>query len=84
MPNFYFTFGQDHRDRHGRFLKDYWVRVVAPEGATARELFIEEYAKQKLPKPSQWGFQYSEKNFSPLFFPLGEIEVITYKKGEDE
>ncbi len=74
--NYYFTFGQDHYDKTGRAMKNYWVRVVAVNYDTARDHFIKGFTRHFMNKEDEFAFQYSEDNFQKSFHPLGEIMLI--------
>lgn len=76
MNNYYFTFGQDHRDVHGFPLKNFWVRVVAGNYNRAREVFIQQFSSQYMTRPDKWAFQYEEPQFKPELFPSGELTVF--------
>ena len=77
--NYYFTFGQDHKTVDGVPMKDYHVLVRAENEGVAREIFIEKFTKIRMPKWDMFFTGYSEKQFEPRFFPLGE-----YAKFEQE
>jgi hypothetical protein len=76
-----FTFGQSHMASYalpnGGRLADYWVAVEASDDHRAR--FIEQFTVPYCPRPMQFAMEYSEDNFSPEYFPGGELLRITAK-----
>ncbi len=72
--NFYFTFGVNyHRETHPRYEKcdpNGWVRIIADSYETARLFAIDKLFGV------HFAFMYTEKEFKPIYFPHGEIEVF--------
>ena len=73
--NYYFTFGQNHINNKGEFLKDNWVRVKESNYTTARIKF-QQWANKNLAAPDYWSFQYPESDFNFNFFPKGELLAL--------
>jgi hypothetical protein len=69
---YYFTFGQDHRTMDGFPMKDYHVLVRAENEEIAREIFIENFMKVRMPSWDRFATSYTENHFKHQFFPLGE------------
>lgn len=76
MKKFFFTFGSNHYTSEGIPMRDFWVTVHAPGYDKARELFIDRFSSVYMDAPDKWSFQYSEKSFSPEYFPNGEYCLI--------
>ena len=67
---FYFTFGQVHRHpKTEELMCDYWIEVNAVNWDYARDIMVSHYG-------ITWGFQYTEKNFNPIWFPAGCYEIL--------
>lgn len=83
MKSHFFTFGQTHMTNYplsrGGQIKDYWVEVEQPcdDTMSHRELFMATFGEHHLPHPNQWGFEYTEADFKPEFFPRGRLCLIT-------
>jgi hypothetical protein len=73
--NFFFTFGQQHRNNNGQRMKDFYVKVTASSWDKAREIFIT-FAKKNM-KDGKWGEQYEEDKFKSYLYPDGEYEHLT-------
>jgi hypothetical protein len=76
MNNYYFTFGQDHCNNNGELMRAYWVRVIAPDYAAARELFVTCFMSIHMPRKDHFATQYEEKHFIKKFFPRGEFTCL--------
>lgn len=70
MNKYYFTFGQNHVQKDGTVMKDYYISVIAEDSYNARDRFCE-WTKKYMPSVSTWGLQYEEKTFDSSFFPKG-------------
>ena len=75
MSNYYFTFGSAHTDNKGFCLKNHYVKVAETNYTTARIKFYG-WAKDNLPDPMQWSFQYPESEFNFNFYPSGELIAL--------
>lgn len=76
MKNYYFTFGQAHFTADGRPMRDYYVKVSAPDYSTARDHFCHHFALPIMGKLDRWAFQYEEDKFTEAMFPNGEYEHL--------
>lgn len=70
MEKYFFTFMQNQFINEFR-LKDYWVEVTAPSYGQARDLFITYITIPYFNKPSDFAFQYTEKDFERKHFKNG-------------
>ena len=68
MNKHYFTFGQNHTHRYGQVTLDCdgVVEITATNGGKARSLMFNTFGKK-------WAFQYTEKTYSPEYFPRGVV-----------
>jgi hypothetical protein len=80
MKIFYFTFGQMHHNKDGCAMKDYWVRVIAPNTEKAYQVFEREFLIPEMEKKTAWSNQYTEERFNPEFYPKGEFTLIDYNE----
>ncbi len=80
IKNYYFTFGQNHWNIDGIPMKGFWVRVVAKDGETARQIFVDRFTSQKMESSDKFAFQYEEKDFNSEYFPQGEYAVFQEKE----
>lgn len=79
MLNFYFTFGQSHYAEDGTPMKDWYVKVTAPDYLRARECFVSHFAYPVMGRYNKWAFQYEEKDFKETFYPNGEYEHLIWR-----
>lgn len=88
MKEYYFTFGQDHRqaaglpDDSGMNMRNHWVRVTADSYMKARMIFIDEFSSKRMERGAAcWSFQYEERDFekSKHYFPGGEYKHLKQK-----
>lgn len=70
MPTFYITFGQKYRsEQHPTFSPahpDGWVTIDAIDEDKAREIAFRELG-------SRWSGIYTDSNFTPSYYPRGEL-----------
>lgn len=75
MKQYFFTFGQHHKNINGQRMKDFYVKVQASSWDKAREIFISQFAKKKLQR-GDCGKQFEEDKFKPYLYPDGEFESL--------
>ena len=80
MKNYYFTFGSRHKTHDGKYMANCWVRVIAKDFWTARQIFVEKFESKNLtrlnPDYAAFSSQYTDENFEPEYFPEGEYLVV--------
>jgi len=76
LRDYYFTFGQNHRQNNGMPMKDFWIRVKAVNYGEARAKFIDQFTTIFMPSKDAWAFQYPASKFESEYFPEGEYLLI--------
>lgn len=71
MNNYYLTFNKKHKHPTDttQSLISYWVKIVAQDEETARNVADIKYK-------GNWAALYPEHEFDKTFFPSGELERI--------
>ena len=82
MHNYFFTFGQNHYTKGGVAMRNYWVRVAAPDADTARQAFINRFTNVVMTAPDKFSFQYGESDFVKGYYPGGEYTCLTAIEAE--
>lgn len=84
MNNYYFTFGSGHSLKNGYCMNHNWIRVQASDYMKARQLFIEKFSSVFMERVMGWSNQYTEEDFSPIYFTKGEYLLLIEETDESK
>lgn len=78
MQNWYFTFGQNHKDKDGNSLAHSYVKIRGTWGAAREKMFMA--------RGAVWSMQYNEEDFIPQIkeFNLKELKLTAVELPDNE